>query len=259
MSTNLPEFKSDPAVVAMIPAVERVRQFTAGLVIQSASIYEEAATLLKSIKAQITWFDDARIKITKPINDGLREINAQHKATVAPLLEAERAIKAAMLKYSDEEDRIREEEQRKANETAAKERARLQAIADEAARKAAEEAAAKRKASQDAAAAGRAEEAIKLAAQADRVEEKAQSKVEAFESRAAAVVAPISHSDVPKVGGIRIPLVWDFEIVDAALIPREFLDVNETRIRKVVKAMQAHTNIPGVKVKQVKQIAAGSS
>ena len=259
MSTNMPEFKSDPAVVALIPAVNRIRSFAAGLVIKSAGAYEQAAILLKSIKGQLASFEEARTKITKPINDGLREVNAQHKATIAPLLADELVIKNAMIRYSDEQDRIRQEEQRKANEAADKERRRLLAIADEAKRKADEQAAAKRKAADDAAAAGRQAEADRLRASAVRIEEKGADKVEQFDMRAASVVAPIAQAAAPKVGGISVPLVWDFEIVDASLIPREYLDVNPVRIRKVVQAMQGNTNIPGVRVRQVKRIAAGTT
>lgn len=223
MSANMPEFKSDPAVVALIPAVNRIRSFAAGLVIKSARAYEEAATLLKSIKGQLASFEEARTKITKPINDGLREVNAQHRATVAPLLADEIVIKNAMIRYSDEQDRIREEEQRRQNEIARKEQERLQAIADR--------------------------------AQAKGQEDKAEQ----FQQRAAQVVAPIAQQAAPKVGGIAVPLVWTFDIIDASLIPREYLDVNETRIRKVVQAMQGNTKIPGIRVRQVKRIAAGSA
>lgn len=223
MSANMPEFMSDPAVVALIPAVNRIRSLAAGLVIKSARAYEEAATLLKSIKGQLASFEEARTKITKPINDGLREVNTQHKATIAPLLADELVIKNAMIRYSDEQDRIREEEQRRQNEIARKEQERLQAIADRAAAKGQED------------------------------------KAEQFQHRASRVVAPIAQAAAPKVGGISVPLVWTFDVVDESLIPREYLDINETRIRKVVQAMQGNTNIPGVRVRQVKRIAAGTA
>lgn len=257
MSTNMPEFKSDPLVTAMLPALARMRQLATGLVIRSAAAYSDAAQLLKSIKGQLAAFEDARTKITKPINDGLREINAQHRATVAPLLADEQTIKQAMIAFDNEQDRLRAEQQRRDNEAADRERRRLQAIADETARKAREEADAKRKAADEAAAAGRAEDAAKLAAQAQRIDDRAAAKVETFEGRAAAVVAPVSQVAAPKVGGISIPKVWTFDITDASLIPREYLLVDETKIRKVVAALKGSTNIPGVRVTEVKRIAAG--
>lgn len=221
MSANMPEFKSDPAVVALIPAVNRIRSFAAGLVIKSGKAYEEAAALLKSIKGQLASFEEARTKITKPINDGLREVNAQHKATIAPLLADELVIKNAMIRYSDEQDRIREEEQRRQNEIARKEQERLQAIADRAAAKGQED------------------------------------KAEQFQHRASQVVAPIAQAAAPKVGGISVPEVWDFEITDEDAVPRAYCDVSPKRIRAQVQATKNMTQIAGVRVFKTKRIAAG--
>jgi hypothetical protein len=259
MSNNPPDFKTDPAVTALAPVAASVRKFAAGLVIKSAEAYEHAAVILKSIKGSIAQIETARTRITGPINESLREVNAQAKAAAAPFLADETVIKNAMIRYSDEQDRIREEEQRRANEVARKEQARLQAIADETARKAREEADRKRREAEAAAAAGRAAEAARLLAQASRVEEKAAEKTELFENRAAQVVAPVATQEAPKVAGISIPMVWDYEIVDEAMIPREYCDVSATRIRKVVQAMQGNTRIPGVRVFQRKRIAAATA
>ena len=69
--------------------------------------------------------------------------------------------------------------------------------------------------------------------------------------------APVAQQAAPKVAGVSIPMVWDFVIENPALIPREYCDVSETRIRRVVTAMQGNTRIPGVRVFQRKRIAAG--
>lgn len=257
MSTNMPDFKTDPNVMALAPVAANIRQFAAGLVIKSAKAYSDAANILKSIKGSIMQIEDARTRITKPLNDSLREVNAQAKAAAAPFIADEVVIKNAMIRYSDEQDRLREEEQRKANERAETERRRLQAIADAAAHKAHLEAEEKRRQAEQEAAAGREAEAAKLRAQAEQVEARGASKVEAFQDRAAQVVAPIATQAAPRVSGVSIPMVWDFEIIDDKQVPRDYCDVNETRIRKVVQAMQGNTNIPGVRVFQRKRIAAG--
>lgn len=54
--------------------------------------------------------------------------------------------------------------------------------------------------------------------------------------------------DVPKVAGISTRQTWNFRITNESLIPREYLVVDEGKIRKVVKAMQQDTKIPGVEV-----------
>lgn len=51
----------------------------------------------------------------------------------------------------------------------------------------------------------------------------------------------------PKLEGVSFRTDWDFEIADAALIPREYLIPDEKKIRGVVKAMRGATTIPGVR------------
>lgn len=253
------ELKSDAQILALEPVLKSVRQFAAGLIIKSADAYERAAGELKRIKGALAQIEDSRTRITVPLNNALRETNGQAKEAAAPFLADEQVIKNAMIRYSDEQDRIRLEEQRKANEAAETERRRLQAIADEARRKADAEAAEKRKQAEAAAATGRAAEAARLNAQAQKVQERAADKVEKFEDRAAQVVAPIAQQAAPKVAGVSVPMVWDFEITDEKAIPREYFDRSDVRIRKVVQAMQGNTNIPGVRVFQRKRISSSAS
>ncbi len=257
MSTNTPDLTADPAIAALTPARERLRAVTKGLVIKTAEGYESAALLLKTIKGSLAQIEDARVRITRPLVEAQREVNAQAKAAAGPFLEDEATIKRALVEYSNEQDRIRAEEQRRENERAEKERRRLQSIADEAARKAAEESAKKRAEAEAAAAAGRAEEAAKLSAQAQRVEEKAAEKVEAFETRAAMVQAPIAQAAAPKVEAVSLATVWNWEITDLSAVPREFMLLDQVKVRKIVNAMKGDTAIPGIRVFAEKRVAAG--
>lgn len=257
MLSTTPDLNTDEAIVALAPVLARLRSFASGLIIKTAEGYQRAAQELKTIKASLAQIEASRTRITVPLNKSLDEVNAQAKSAKAPFLADEQVIKSAMVAYSDEQDRLREEEQRRRNEAAAKEQRRLQAIADEARRKADEEAAARRRAADQAAAAGRAAEAERLRAQAVRVEERAADKAETFETRASQVVAPVAQQAAPKVGGISVPKVWIFEITDAALVPREYLVVDEKKIRGVVQALKGATSIPGVRVFEQKRIAAG--
>lgn len=259
MSTNMLEFKADPSVVALEPVAANIRKFAAGLVIKNDRAYSEAANILKSIKGSIAQIEDARTRITKPINDALRETNAQAKAAALPFQQDEAVIKHAMLRYSDEQDRARAEEQRKANEAAETERRRLQEIADRAATKARLEAEEKRRQAEQEAKAGREAEAAKLREQADRVEAAGTAKVEKFEDRANQVVAAVSTQAAPKVAGVSVPMVWDFEIVNENEIPREYCEVSTKRIRAQVMATKGLTKIPGVRIFQSKRIAAATA
>jgi len=48
--------------------------------------------------------------------------------------------------------------------------------------------------------------------------------------------------------GVRYRTSWQYEIVDAALVPREYMQVNEVKIGTVVRALKDDCNIPGVRV-----------
>ena len=225
MSANMqqPEFSKDASVVALRPAFDRIKAFAKGLIIKTADGYNEAAQRLKVVKAALTQIEDARTRITKPINESLRETNRQAKEAAAPWLAEEVTIKRAMISFADEQERQRREEQRLLNEKAEKERQRL------------------------------LEHAQRNAAKGN------EAKAESFEERAAAVVAPVVQREAPKVEGVSIPKVWTFEITDSALIPREYLVIDETRIRKVVGALKGETNIPGVRVFQQSRIASSAA
>ena len=205
----------------MAPERDTLLARVQGLAIRNQEGYTEAAGWLKSIKGFLKSIEDARTRITKPINDSLREVNAQAKAAAEPFLDSEARIKRAMLAWSDEQDRLQREAQRRQNEAAEKERLRLQEIAARAAAK------------------GQV------------------GKAEQFEERAQAVTAPVVQTQAPKVAGVSIPKVWTFEITDEDLIPREYLSVDESRIRRVVTALKGDTQIPGVRVFEQKRISAG--
>lgn len=69
---------------------------------------------------------------------------------------------------------------------------------------------------------------------------------------------PITVMAAPKtvsgsMGTVSAKKVWEFEIVDPMAIPREYLMVDESKIRAVVKA--GVRNIPGVRVFEVEQLA----
>lgn len=52
-----------------------------------------------------------------------------------------------------------------------------------------------------------------------------------------------------KVEGISAPIYdYHFEIMNRALIPEEYKDINETKIGKVVRALKESANIPGIRV-----------
>jgi hypothetical protein len=61
--------------------------------------------------------------------------------------------------------------------------------------------------------------------------------------------------DLPKIEGISFPDTWTGEVVDASLIPKEYLTPDTDKLKAITKALKEATNIPGWKAKSVKSIA----
>ena len=61
------------------------------------------------------------------------------------------------------------------------------------------------------------------------------------------VVAP-EKVETPKIAGVSFLEVWDFEIIDEKILPREYLTPDLTKIRQVVKATKGTLEIAGVKI-----------
>lgn len=255
----LPELATKPEVRELVAQTQALFEVGSHYAVVSVADYEVAGAELQRVKGAQKRLDDLRKSITRPIDAAKKAVMDFFREPEEKLARAESGIKRAMTGFQAEEDRRRREEQARADEAARKERARLQAIADETARKAREQAEAQRRAAEEAAAAGRAAEAQRLAAAAARTEEKAAAKAGAFESRAAAVVAPVISREPPKVIGVQTREVWKFEVMDSDLVPRQFLSVDEAKIRKVVGALKGDTRIEGVRIWSEKAIAAGSA
>lgn len=149
-------------------------------------------------------------------------------------LASEKAIAFEM-----EQHRLREAEERRARE----ERERLERAERE--RVAAENERRRREAEQAqiAEAAAAAERGDALAAAAIIAEEPVYEPVAARP----VFTPPPAVVEVPKAKGLSTRMDWDFEIVDEALIPRQYLVPDLVAIRKVVKAMKGRTQIAGIR------------
>lgn len=184
--------------------------------------YEAGAAELQAIKGKWREIDDARKEMKRPIDEAAKRVQAFFSKPLAFLEQAESIIKSKLVAYQNEQERLRREEQRKAEEAARKERERLEAQAAKAA------------------ASGKVEKAEQIA------------------ERAAAVVAPVIQREAPKVAGIKTREVWQFEVTDPSAVPREYCSVDETKIRKVVGALKGDTKIAGIRVYSENQIASAA-
>lgn len=175
---------------------------------------------LKKIKLKYKQIDEVRKSLVQPIDQARRRIQDFFRHPLEWLEQAEAALKASLGKFQDaEEAKRREEESIK--------------------RKAAEEIAARMR-----------EEAAVLAKQGD-VETARALNLQA------AMLPALVQADTPVtvLAGVSSREVWNIEIIDATIIPREYLEIDYIKIRKVVAALKGETNIPGVRVFSQRQLS----
>lgn len=191
--------------------VQQTRELTL-IPITSASDYVAAGDRLIEAGKLKKNLEATRLEITRPLDEAKRSIMnffSQFTTAVDTYLTQ---TNAAMLAYKEAERRKAAALQAEADEKARKERERLEARAQKA------------------------------------IESGKAEKAELLLSQAATVVAPILHTEPPKVQGMRTVESWHYEIVDASQIPREYLIPDEVSIGKVVRALKANTKISGIRV-----------
>lgn len=183
--------------------------------------FQLAAEELKRIKGCAKKLGDLRKSMTQPLDAAKQAIMDFFRGPSEQLEVAEKTLKDAMSAYQKELERKAAEDRKRAEEARLQEQERLQVAAAKAAES------------------GRTDHAMDLIQQAATV-----------------AAAPVAVRETPSVKGISFRETWRFEITDESLIPREYLIVDETKIRKVVLVMKEKTSIPGVRAYSDKQVAA---
>jgi hypothetical protein len=212
--------------------IERVRRDSASLLnnamnlavaIKDDSTLSEAAHFLLEIKAFRKGIADKFEPSVSAARDAWKKILAVRDEIDAPLEKAEKDIvKPAMAKYHSEADRKRrkQEEEETARRVAEEEDARLAEAA--------------------------ALETSGKKAEADQV------------LSTPVAVAPVVLPKPVKTKGVSYPLNWYFKISNPALVPRQYLMVDEKMIGAYVQAMKDKAAIPGVEVYSEESVAVRS-
>ena len=211
---------------------------------------EEATNFLKTLKKfQSEIKAELRPAIEKAF-DLHKTLVKQEKSFLAPLQTAESAIKSKISTFLAEQEKIRQEEQRKAREKAEAEERRAREEKERQQREWEAKEKAKREEAEKLAAEGKEEEARKARLAADKAAEKAEER----EQQAAEVhvPAPIVDSKVEQQKGISAKVNWKFEIVDEEKVPNEWKIVDEPAIGKIVRGIgnkdRVEKMIPGIRV-----------
>lgn len=220
---DIAEIASNPEVQQLTLYTQQLFEVGSNYKIETAGHYEVAAIELKRVKDAQKKLDDLRRAITRPLDAAKKAVLDLFRSPESKLTQAESGIKRAMIGFQQAQDRIRREEQAKAEAEARRKQAQLQERASKAL------------------ASGKPERAMEL------------------EHQAATVVAPVVHRAAPNVTGINTRDVWKFEVTDPALVPREYLMVDEKKLGAVVRALKGDTTIAGVRVWPEQSIAAGSA
>lgn len=192
------------------------------IVVTDSQSYANAAQFLLDIKDKRKFLDNEFEDSITAAHEAHKKVLALKRKATDGLDEAERIVKPKIATYLAEEEKKRRDEE-----------ARLQAEAQK-----------------------RAEtEALELAAAAEKAGDHAEAEAIINDP----VVAPVLvlQPTTPKVSGIAMRKKWTFRIVNAALLPREYLTPDEQAIRKVVEALKDKANIPGVRVFCEDVVAAG--
>lgn len=197
----------------------------------SLELVTDAARELKNFEKKV---ETRRKELVGPFNDHVKVINGYAQSVAALLEPATAHLKTEMKKWEAVLEQKRVEEQKRLDE----ERKRLESEAAEKARVAKEEAEA-------VAAFGSTEdgERAKLLAQAEAETE--QAAIIALDKKATKEVQSMRVSGAKKV--------WTFTLKDESQVPREYLVVDEKKIREAIRA--GVREIPGVEIFQDTQIA----
>lgn len=196
---------------------------------------ELAIVGLRELKVLLNRVEEVRTGLVKPLNDEVKKINAYAKKISEPLGGGEMHLKKQLGAWEINLERERQKALKEAEEKRKKEEAELKA------KLAAEK-----------------EEAEAMSMFMDEKEVKKSEIIANAQAERSVIEINEKQKEIEKeimsnkVSGAR--KIWKCEIVDESLVPREFLVVDQTLVRKAM--MAGAREIPGVRIYQDTVIAA---
>lgn len=194
--------------------------------------YVGSADLLTQIKSKQKELDELRRSMTRPLDDAKARIMNLFRPAAERLGQAEDVLKGAMIGFTREQERIRQEAERIAREAAEKEAERLRRQAERARAKGKEE------------------------------------RAEDLEEQAEEVPVPIVPSQVPAAPGVAFRTTWRAEVHDPkALViavaeghhPLTLLQPNMVALNGLARSLKKELKIPGVRAVSDEGVAARGS
>lgn len=170
---------------------------------------------LALIKQKGKELDEQRKELTRPLDESKRKIMELYKKPLDALSRAERAIKTALSRYHDKQERIRREQQRLIEEQRKKDEAEAKA---------------------------------KLEAQAEQKIEEGDieaAKEIVQESEDLRLAAPVLSAH--KTEGVSYRTVWKWEVTDFDKVPDTFKKIDDKAISAIATAQKSRASVPGVR------------
>lgn len=244
-----------PDSVSLTGPADAALRLVEAFEIDSPEMYREAGSEVMTITQRWKDLEAQRDGIVRPLNTAIKAVNDLFRPALTTLDSAKRLIGGKMDAYNQEQKRIADEQRRKAEDEARRERARLAAEAAEAEAKAVRQAQEMRAQAAQAAAAGDTERAAKLESRADSKQEAGEQRAMNLQMEAAAVTAlPLPAAPLAKVAGFAGRSVWKARVTNKAKLvafivanPQymHLIDISDKELNALAKALKEHWNLDG--------------
>lgn len=204
----------------------RIEERAKSIVVNDAVSYDNTVLFLKEISQKKKDFKAQRDKYVKPMKDSIKAIDEKLQEPIKLLEKMEMIVRETLNNYLAEVNRREQErialEKKKAEEEALRKMEEL-------------------------------ERTKAQAGEYDKVTQKAIERTIDNEQNKIVEATTKQEKINLSTSGASVSMVWDFEIIDKAQIPLEFLKVDETAIRNAIRAGQREIN--GVKIFQKPQLS----
>lgn len=221
-------------------------------VVDQASL-QKATDLIRQIETFKKAANDERLKATRPL-DGIKQtIMGWFAPMVDKCDELSGILRDRNQAFLNEQERIRKEEQAKADAKAKAEeeakRKEKERQAEEWEKKEAEKIAEANRLRDE----GKPVEAVKVLAEAAKCSDKAEERRE--EAASVQVQSHVVPTKVAVPKGVAQKTVWNYRITDVEKIPRQFMIPNDELLKKQASACQDKVKIDGVEFYPTQQTA----
>lgn len=204
----------------------KIEERAKAIVVNDAVSYDNTVLFLKEIAQKKKDFKAQRDKYVKPMKDSIKAIDEKLQEPIKTLEKMEAIVRETLNNYIAEVNRREQErlalEKKKAEEEALRKMEEL-------------------------------EHAKLQSGEYDEVTQKAIARTVDHEQNKIVEATTKQEKINLSTSGASVSMVWDFEIIDKAQIPLEFLKVDETAIRNAIRA--GEREISGVKIFQKPQLS----